>query len=134
MRVQDVDEGCWGFIDARGRVLGDGVKWTSVADFSDGMAKVELNQKFGFINTDCVQVGEVRWTTVRSFKEGYAAVQENGRWGFIDHTNTLVIPCRYTEVNDFKKNTNGSLTCDVKKADGTWDVIDPTGKSVLYGN
>ena len=134
MKVQDTDQGLWGCIDESGRILGDGVKWNGIGDFSDGMAKVKLNGKYGFINADGVQVGDVRWDTVKDFSSGYAGVQENGKWGFIDHGNTLVIPCRYLEVNDFKVNDNGECTCDVKKEDGTWDVINTAGESVLYGN
>ncbi len=130
IKVQDTDKGFWGYIDENGSILGDGIIWSEIGDFSDGMAMVKANGKYGFIDEQGVQVGQVRWDTVRPFSFGYAAVKENGLWGFIDHSNTLIIPCRYAEVNDFKEDG----TCDVKTADGTWDIIDTAGVSQLFGN
>ena len=105
------------------------MKWEDIGDFSDGMAMVRLNKKYGFIDADGRQVGEVRWDTVNPFSNGYAAVRENGRWGFIDKTNTLVIPCQYAEVNAFDAEGN----CDVKKTDGTWVVINTKGEDAFFG-
>ena len=139
MKVQNKD-GLWGYISEQGAVLGQ-IKWSSVGNFSDGMAMVSESQKsgtgyysnyvtrYGFINEQGQTVGQVRWDEVRNFSQGLAAVRENDRWGFIDRTNTLVIPCRYAEVNAFKADG----TCDVRNPDGTWIVIDREGNSAFFG-
>ena len=139
MKVQNAD-GNWGYIDSNGKVLGS-VKWSSIGDFSDGMAQVAEMQtvgsgynaktvtRYGFINEQGQTIGEVRWDKVNAFSNGYAAVQENGKWGFINKYNELVIPCQYVEVNAFKADG----TCDVKTASGTWQVIDTTGNVSFFG-
>ena len=96
------------------------------------MVQNTLN-KYGFIDANGNQVGEVRWDQVNAFSYGFAAVKENGLWGFIDKTNTLVIPCQYIEVNAFTSVGDAAPTCDVKKPDGTWVVINTEGKDAFFG-
>ena len=138
MMVQN-PAGLWGFIDESGRILGE-VKWSSIGNFSDGMAMVAQSSsvksgystktitKYGFIDKQGNQIGEVRWDAVNAFSNGLAAVKENGYWGFINKQNELVIPCRYTEVNAFKEDG----TCDVKTKDGTWQIINTKGEVSFF--
>ncbi len=128
--------GYWGYINTSGRVLGE-VKWSSIGEFSNGLAKVEEiikegysnYSKYGFINESGEVVGEICWDAVKNFSNGYAAVQQNGLWGFINQRCALVIPCIYEEVNEFSADG----LCDVKTTSGTWQVINTAGEVSFFG-
>lgn len=96
------------------------------SDFSDGMAAVKVNGKWGFINTEGEMVIEPRFdglikprldgcigygvakhetdsaTLVKYFSEGLAAYRdENGKWGYIDKKGKTVIVPQYTDAFPF---------------------------------
>ncbi len=128
--VQDTTEnGLWGYVDLNGKPIGAGIVWTSIGDYSDGMAMVrDSKYLYGFIDPNGNQIGDVCWDQVNAFSYGLAAVNQNGYWGFINKKNELVIPCQYIEVSSF--NEDG--TCDVKTKDGTWQIIDQNGNVSFF--
>ena len=75
----------WGFIDIYGREVTElkfnieryGVE-SSVDDFKDGLAKVKINNKFGFINKMGKEVIPVIFSKVGDFHDGLVWVQIDG--------------------------------------------------------
>jgi hypothetical protein len=52
--------------------------------FSEGLARVELNGKWGYIDKEGKEVIPIKYDWARSFSEGLACVKLNGKWGYID--------------------------------------------------
>ena len=68
---------------------------------SDGLSLVELNDKFGFIDTTGREVIPLIYDNAYSFSGGLADVQLNGKYGFIDTTGRVIIPFKYASADDF---------------------------------
>lgn len=54
-------------------------------NFSEGLASVELNGKWGFIDKTGKEVIPFIYDSVWYFSEGLAAVELNGKWGYISY-------------------------------------------------
>ena len=64
------------------------MKYDYVWDFSEGLARVELKDKCGYINVSGQEVIQLKYDKVKPFKEGLAHVELNGKWGYIDKKGT----------------------------------------------
>lgn len=64
----------------------------------DGMASVERDGKWGFINDAGQEVIPCIYNEVWRFSHGIARVQFNGRWGFINMEGKAVIPCIFDDT------------------------------------
>ncbi len=71
--------------------------------FSEGLAAVELNEKWGFINEQRELVLPAIYTHAMFFEEGLASVELDDKWGFINKQGELVIPAIYTYVYYFSE-------------------------------
>lgn len=67
-------------------------RWDGAKDFSENMAAVKKDGKWGFIDCNGNVIVEPMYSSANSFSEGLAAVQNDGKWGYIDKTGKLVIP------------------------------------------
>ncbi len=67
-------------------------RWDGARDFSENMAAVKKDGKWGYIDSDGVVIVEPTYDSANSFSEGLAAVQRGGKWGYIDKTGKQVIP------------------------------------------
>ena len=76
-------------------------KYDFTSKFSEGLAAVVLNGKWGFIDKNGNEVTHIKYDSVGAFVEGLAPVRLNDKRGFIDKVGNEVIPCRYDEVTDF---------------------------------
>ena len=105
-------------------------------DFSEGLAKVKINDKYGFINTKGEIVIEAKYESASDFSEGLAVVgipdtekestqyYKPEKYGYIDKDGNVVIEPQYEGCSDFK---DGKAT--VKKGiKGAF--IDKTGKEL----
>ncbi len=100
-------DGRWGFIDLMGRVVippnynrGDGEKSNIGSDgtedsFHDGLAKVEVNGKTGYIDKTGRLAIAAEFAYAYPFAEGLAAATKSrsgeGGWGYIDTTGKWVV-------------------------------------------
>ena len=126
-----------------------------VGEYSEGLAMVMLNYKYGFIDKSGTLVIPCKYEDAESFSEGLAEVKLNGKYGFIDKTGAEVIPCKYDIIDYFKsglasvklngkdgyitqtgiwyddadKNLSDSLRR--VKLNGKWGFIDKTGAEVI---
>ena len=91
-------------------------------EFVDGyveeLARVLLNDKWGFIDKSGTLVIPCKYDDSGSFSEGLAEVKLNGKSGFIDKSGTLVIPCKYDDASFFREGLAGV------KLNHKWGFID----------
>ena len=73
-----------------------------VDGYVEELARVRLNDKWGFIDKSGTLVIPCKYDYSGSFSEGLAGIQLNGKYGFIDKSGTEVIPCKYDGGESFK--------------------------------
>ena len=95
------------------------------SDFSEGLAKVELNGKYGFIDITGQEVIPLKYDDAYVFREGLAEVKLNGKWGYIDKTGKEIISLKYDYTHSFY---DGLASV---KLNGKSGFIDKTGKEVI---
>lgn len=98
-----------GFLDKTGKLVIPAV-YDSKMPFSEGLAAVELNNKWGFIDKTGQLVIEAKYDDFPKilgggyyFTEGLCRVLLNGKFGFIDNKGDLVIPPKYDWVEPFSE-------------------------------
>lgn len=67
-------------------------------DFSEGLAAVAQNDKWGFINTQGEIVIPCNYEDAKSFSEGLAKVKQNGKWGLINTKGEEILPVVYHSI------------------------------------
>ncbi len=67
--------------------------------FSEGLARVKTNGKYGFIGKD----GQVRIRLQYDFSgeyyNGVAEVEIRDKWGLIDKEGNIIIPIKYDDID-----------------------------------
>ena len=115
-------EGVHGLKDKEGNIVLPAI-YDSFISFNDaGLAKVEKNKKFGFIDSDLNLVIPLVWDEARyacNFKPDVILVKKKGKWGILNAKGEVIIPVEYSEVSAY----NGFLWVSNKiKCDGYYDV------------
>jgi len=132
--------GKWGFVTPAGEVAVD-FKYDGVLPFSEGLAAVQVGERWGFIDRRGRLVipaeFENGWPTppggasggppIGSFKEGLAAVFKDGSWRFID-AKGQAIPGRFVKAaaGNYGFRDGIASVCGKK----TCGYIDRTGRVV----
>lgn len=62
-------------------------KYYLAENFSEGLAAVKINGKWGFIDKTGKMVIPATFSGAKDFSEGLAAVEINGKWGYIRYDN-----------------------------------------------
>lgn len=96
-------------------------KYDFACDFSEGLAKVDLNGKSGYIDKSGKEVIQLKYDVVGDFSEGLAAVKLNGKCGYINKSGKEVIPLKYDSAYYF---SNGQASAILN---GEWGYIDKQG-------
>ena len=100
--------------------------YDSISGFRDGLAWVQLDRKWGFVDKSGEVVVPIIYDNVGSFfYEGLAAVMLDGKWGFIDKSGSEVVPFIYDIVEEFHDGLAAVVLGD------KWGFIDKTGEVVL---
>jgi serine/threonine-protein kinase len=130
--------------------------------FSEGIATVKIEKKWGFINTIGKLVIPYQFDNAFGFLEGLATVKIEKKWGFINTDGKLVIPCKFDDAWKFSQgiavvkikdkqgyiNTNGQVIIDcnfdfaisfsegiaVVKIKDKWGYINTTGQVIIDCN
>lgn len=114
------------FLDNKGDDISVG--WCEkIEDFSDGLAAVRQNGKWGFLNEKGgLKIGFI-YEDANRFINGVAAVKLNGKWGYINKNGKVIIPIIYDDNggNFFMSDYNA-----MKKGDVTI-IVDKKGKEIL---
>ena len=100
-------------------------KYDNVRSFSEGLASVKLNGKWGAIDKLGNEVVPIEYDEVFAFSEGVASVKLNGYWGAIDKSGNEIVPIEYDEVWAFREGLASV------KLNGSWGVIDKYGNEVV---
>ncbi|MBR6466454.1 MAG: WG repeat-containing protein [Bacteroidales bacterium] len=112
-------------------------KYDYVGNFSEGLAYVRRNGKYGYIDTTGRKVipcsREYKFVNLfdfyapasTDFHEGLACVIKEDKWGYIDKTGREVIPCIYDDASVFSDGL-AKVSFEGKRF-----YIDRTGKEVL---
>ena len=106
-------------------VVEPSLEFVQTGFFREGLADVQKDGKWGFIDTGGKIVIPLEYVYVDHFCEGLASVAKNGKMGFIDTAGEVVIPLDYDGAWRFREGLAA-----VKK-DGKWEFIDTTGKIVI---
>lgn len=106
-------------------------KYDSIQAFSEGRAAVIDGEGFKVIDESGKEITSKPYSYIASYKEGRAlaaATDENGKYlyGYLNRWGKEVIPLTYESANDFQ---NGKAL--VKQQDGSYVLIDLTGKSLM---
>ena len=73
----------WGYIDMTGNEIIPR-KYKEVGDFSEGFAKVQLDEKWGYIDKTGNEIIPLKYDFANDFSDGLAIVVINEKFGFID--------------------------------------------------
>jgi len=95
--------------------------------FTEGLAPVKLNGKWGFIDATGAEVITPQFDAVSEyFSEGLVAVCQSDRWGYIDLSGNVVIPQRYEFAGPFSEGL-----AVVNPSGSDWEFIDHEGIPVI---
>lgn len=135
----------WGYVDRSGRWV---IKpqYQLADDFSEGLAQVMVDVKFGFVNRrgemvipprfDAHPVGYVqqrKFDTSR-FAEGLACVSVGDLYGYINKKGDFVIPPQFSHAQEFSEGLAWVVTRDAKTyVQNRAGWIDKTGQWVVTG-
>ncbi len=114
-------------------------KYDEAGNFSEGLAAVKLDGKWGFIDKTGKEVVPCKYDTdiisyEKTFSEGLAAMvtgkYPNNKWGFIDTTGKETVPFKYDGVEKFSGGL-AVVRMGPDTAEGKYGFIDKTGKEVV---
>lgn len=97
----------------------------SFSKFSDGVAIVERDGKYGLVDEYGREVTRFIYKSISLCDEYYIVENKDGEYGFIDKTGKEVVKCQYDSADSFSEG----LAC-VKKND-KYGFIDKAGKEVV---
>ena len=115
--------GKWGFVYEKRKIITD--RYDSADEFSSGLARVELDKKWGYIDKTGTEIISLKYQVANNFKGDLAKVGLNGKYGLIDKTGKAIIPLIYESIDDFNE--------DLVKVglNGKYGFIDKTGKEII---
>lgn len=91
----------FGCVDANDNIELD-LKYDMVYPFFEGLARVQINEKFGFINNDCEEVAKPVYDFASDFYNGYAQVKRQGKMSFINNNAQELSSLQYEDAQIFK--------------------------------
>ena len=101
-------------------------QYKDAAQFDGGLAPVDQNDKWGFVDKTGKVAIPLTFDDVRSFTEGLAAAKSGNKWGYIDTKGAYVIQPQYqSRPGHFQQGLAAVLV-------GTkWQYVDKTGKKAF---
>ena len=64
------------------------LKYDYTGIFSEGLASVKLNDKWGFLNKGGKEIIYLKYDYAEDFRNGLARVETNDKYGYIDKNGT----------------------------------------------
>lgn len=104
----------------------------ALTGFSDGMAAIAMDEKWGYIDKTGKTVIAPQYSSkkvtpaVHPFSEGLAAVSVEDKWGYVDKTGKMVVQPVYDEGPG--RFSEGRAAVPVH---GKWGYIDASGKMAV---
>lgn len=109
-------------------------KYEKLGPFSEGLAAVMRDDKWGYINTKgdevipCQFANPSEYYSASPFYEGLALIQENDKWGFINTKGDVVIPIN---IEAYAVGRFSEGFAFVYKSEEDFFVIDKEGKTLF---
>lgn len=98
-------KGKYGYMDNVERVTIIEPKYDYIGSFNDGLSRVSINSKWGYIDEGGNITIKPVYEFARDFHDGYAAVKTRSimgtRWGYINKEGIIVISPKYDEAGEF---------------------------------
>lgn len=102
--------------------------YDEIKPFSNGLAAVRRDEKWGFVNMQGEEVIPCIYEVVDDFSENLAGVRtKRGRWGFINKDGQIVIKDKYLDVQPFSEG----LAAVFSAYDNKWGFINKQGHLVI---
>lgn len=102
--------------------------YDEIKPFSEGLAAVKRDDKWGFVNMQGEEVIPCIYELVDEFSNGLAGVRTSkGRWGFINKNGSMVIKDKYLDVHPFSDGLAGVFS----SYENSWGFIDTEGFLVI---
>lgn len=76
-------------------------KYEFAGPFCEGLARVRLNKKWGFIDTTGAVIIPIRYNEVENFSDGIARVRIGQRWGLMEKTGREIIKPTFQEIGPY---------------------------------
>ena len=92
-------DGKWGYKKGSKTVIE--AKFDNVMPFKEGVARVKLNGKFGYIDESGKTLIEPKYEEAGRFSGGLAPVKLGEKFGFVDQTGKVVLEAKYESANEF---------------------------------
>jgi len=126
----DDEVGRYAFIDKTGKTVLSLPGIRDVDSFSDGLARINMKGREGFIDTSGNIVIEPKLSVLSNFSEGLAPIiLSEGGIGFIDKTGKIVIKTKFPLAGDFK-NGLAFVHDSLETTSSRYGYIDKVGKIV----
>jgi hypothetical protein len=110
-------------------------EYRNVGFFHEGLASIQKDSLFGFINLKNEMVIEPVFKEVRYFSEGLAGATVDGiKWGFINTVGQFVIEPQYYFVDAFENGICGVLLTNAPRYIGDYylNAIINKNNEILY--
>ncbi|MGL5675221.1 MAG: WG repeat-containing protein [Cellulosilyticaceae bacterium] len=125
-----------GAVEVKDKVAKETIQWCiqpqfeEAQSFSEGLAAVKKDGKWGFINKKGEFIIKPQYEYVESFQEGLAMVVDSKTigWGYIDQTGKVVLQPDYEYGSSFK---DGVATVGIMAIANDKTAIDKEGKAIL---
>jgi len=112
-----------GFIDDKGNtIIPFSYETSTISHFSEGLANVIFNGKYGYINLKNEVVIPFQYDDAYSFENGNARVKLNGKYGLIDKLGNVVVPFCYDDIS-----TGFNINSYYIKKDGKYGIMNKDG-------
>ena len=117
----------WGVIDTIKQEIILKCDW--IGQFSEGLASVKLNNKWGFIDKKGKKKISFKYDYARFFSEGLAVVELNDRRGVIDKNGQEIVSPKYWRIQDFLEGL--AAVCIRLNENNKWGFIDKNGREII---
>lgn len=115
----------WGYLNTKGEVVIPAIKlamYDALSSFSEGLARVRIEDKYGFIDKNAKQAIPLIWDYVGSFSDGLAIYEIGDKYGFIDKKGDTKIYAMYDDAASFFENGLAPV-----EQNGKWGFVNKKG-------
>jgi hypothetical protein len=120
----------YAFIDKAGHTISD-QRFDDAKDFSEGLAPVMINGKWGFTDKSGAIVIQPKFDNAEPFSDGVALISQNGLFGFIGHDGTLVIEPQFKYAEGFVEGLALVGSGKFYTSDSSFWYVDHTGQRAI---
>lgn len=119
------DDGKYGIKKTDGKEVVPPIYEDVIVDEVSGLVKVQLNNKYGFIDKDGKKVTDIKYDNIATFSDGMCLVQSEKKYGYLDIKGKEAIPLIYANASYFNEGL-----ARVKQHD-KYGIIDKAGKLIV---